>query len=710
MKTRIFLVPALFLCALIAIVTPELAASDVLPLPQGIAWQPAQSNDLRFDVRDGEYELTTTGNDPFVRFELPAVETIDRDWILEMETFCVAGIKRMELYVGERPTRKNAFAVPALDSSEAWTTYRLNLSRTVPGVLDENRPTPVRIDFGMKSDVRLSIRNVRLRPANDQEVAQIGSEQRIRAEKESLATKIDRYYATRFPASINRVEFLSDSIRVIGTIAPGSDASNLYVVARRQTEVSANPIDRDSDIERFAISTTDGRFEVNIPAISGAPMRYPGVRFQVIRGSGETHELASSARYPDQLGVDVLPPVPSPSRSQPRSEIAKGLTCLDLRFTTDQLKELGLSHGNINVTLNHLVRKEPTAGYEPTEIRGRRVFYNVGRIRNLDRNVRSLRRANITIAAILLLPVREKSPPILVHPDADPAGVYGMPNLKTREGADLYALTCEFLAKRYSGRESEERRIDQWIVHNEIDAGWSWTNMGEQPQSVFLDHYFRSLRIVDASVRLYNPNATAFISLTHMWNRGELKPWRWYPVKSVMEALLEHNRTEGDFPWGVAFHPYPEDLWDAATWADSSTTNDFDTPTISIKNIEVLDRFMHTKPALRDDGSVRPVILSEQGFHAPEDNAERLKIQAAALLYTFEKLRRCRSILAFDYHRPVDHPNEGGLRLGLRGLPTRENRIGKPKPAWEIFRDIGTESEQAHNTAYRHYWDDSVVD
>lgn len=706
MNFRFFLSASLLCCGCSVSELSILNASNVLPAPRPIVWEPSKSNDLQFSEHGGEYQVNTTGNDPFIRFELPAVSKIKQDWILEMETFCVSGIKRMELYVGKRPSRKAVFALPAIDSSEGWTIYQVNLSRTVPTALSHDRPTPVRLDFGMKADVRLSIRNVRVRPANDQEVAKIGSEQRIRAEKEALATEIDVYYQTDFPASIDRVEFLPESIRVTGKIGPGIDPNDLYVVARRQTEISAKPVDGNTDVECFSISSKDERFEAAIPASSGAPLRYPGVRFQLIRKTGELIELASAARYPDQFGSNAVPAPESP----PRKRIAKGLTCLDSRFTTSQLRELGLEHGNINITMNHLIRKEPSAGYEATMLYGRRVFYSVDRIRRLDRNVQSLRRADLTIAGILLLPNREKSPPALVHPDADPAGVYAMPNLKTREGADLYAMTCEFLAKRYSGSESDDRRIDHWIVHNEIDAGWSWTNMGEQPQSVFLEHYFRSLRIVDACVRRHNPNATAFISLTHMWNRGELKPWRWYPVKSVMESLIEHNRIEGDFPWGVAFHPYPEDLWQAATWNDSKVTDDFDTPTISIKNIEVLDRYMHTEAARRGDGSVRPVILSEQGFHAPEDNPERLGVQAAALLYTFEQLRRCKSILAFDYHRPVDHPNEGGLRLGLRGLPSQGNRIGKAKPAWEVYRDIGTEAEQALNAAYRHYWDDSAVD
>lgn len=679
-----------------------------------IAWNANQIriNDLEFQFEDDSLVLTTTGDDPFIQFEMPAAPVIDRDWFLSMETFCTKGIARMHFYTGRRPTQANHVVLPDLDSSEGWTTYDVNLSRLVPKALNPNEPSPVRIDFGTRPGIRLSVRNVRLRRATDREYEQLESESRIRRQKEELDQRINQYYTTSTPVSIDRIEHQAESISIKGHVEPGTSGDQLWLVPRRAEEISAVPIKNLANVQKFPIALVNNGFELKIPTGRNAPMRYPGVRFQVVHQTTDQIDMVSAARYPDQLDIrDARDLSPTPPM-----QAAKGLTCLDIRFTADQIRDLGLTHGNINIVMNDLIRKTPSPGYEPITLRGREIYYNLGRARVIDRNVQMLRRADLTVAAILLVGLRNRSHSPIVHPDADPAGVYSMPNLTSGDAADVYALTCDFLADRYcddvpslghgDGTNRGHGRIDHWIVHNEVDAGWSWTNMGEQPMNVFLDHYFRSMRIVDAAVRARNPHGRAFISLTHMWNQGDPKPWRWYPAKAIMEALLVHCQTEGDFPWGLAFHPYPESLWEADTWNDD-VEDHIETAKITIKNIEVLDRYMHTERVRQSDGAVRPVLLSEQGFHAPADKPERLQVQAAALLYTFEKLRQCPSILAFDYHRPVDHPNEGGLRLGLRGLSSREHPIGEEKPAWNVYRAIGTDAEADLLDQYRHHWQTS---
>jgi hypothetical protein len=265
-----------------------------------------------------------------------------------------------------------------------------------------------------------------------------------------------------------------------------------------------------------------------------------------------------------------------------------------------------------------------------------------------------------------------------------------------------------FLADRYATQDNRHGRIDQWIVHNEVDAGWNWTNMGEQPLPNFLDHYFRSMRMVDAAMRSVNPHARAYISLTHHWNPASMPKWRWYGSKPIVESLVRSGQVEGDFPWAMAYHPYPQSLWEADTWNDdpAEVADDFDTPKITIKNLNVLDRYLHTDALRMSDGTVRPMICSEQGFHAAEDNPEQLRNQAAALLYTFQILRQCPSVITFDYHRPIDHPNEGGLRLGLRGLTSEANPRGVAKPAWDVYKAIGTDAEAELRSQYQAIWTD----
>ena len=89
------------------------------------------------------------------------------------------------------------------------------------------------------------------------------------------------------------------------------------------------------------------------------------------------------------------------------------------------------------------------------------------------------------------------------------------------------------------------------------------------------------------------------------------------------------------------------------------------------------ERFLHNSKARR-------VILSEQGFHSADGkNGER--DQAAAYAYSYYRVQQTEGIDAFILHRHVDHPGEGGLRLGLRS-----SRDGGVRPIYDVFRQADT--------------------
>ena len=92
----------------------------------------------------------------------------------------------------------------------------------------------------------------------------------------------------------------------------------------------------------------------------------------------------------------------------------------------------------------------------------------------------------------------------LNHPEADRAGHYPMPNLTSPEGAEAYGAILSFLAARYGDPDGPYGRPLNWIMHNEVDAGWVWTNMGQQPLLRFMDtyvylwHKLRNMRNIDS--------------------------------------------------------------------------------------------------------------------------------------------------------------------------------------------------------------------
>jgi hypothetical protein len=122
-------------------------------------------------------------------------------------------------------------------------------------------------------------------------------------------------------------------------------------------------------------------------------------------------------------------------------------------------------------------------------------------------------------------------------------------------------------------------------------------------------------------------------------------------------------RRGGDFDWHVAFHPYPENLFDCRFWNDRSAPDADDAARVTFRNLPVLMRAL-AQPSLQWQGTSRRVLLSEQGFHCRGDeHGER--DQAAAFALAWELVAREPGIDALILHRHVDHAHEGGLALGL---------------------------------------------
>ena len=113
------------------------------------------------------------------------------------------------------------------------------------------------------------------------------------------------------------------------------------------------------------------------------------------------------------------------------------------------------------------------------------------------------------------------------------------------------------------------------------------------------------------------------------------------------------------------------------------------------KNLDVLTDFLK-KRALRRNGEVRRVILSEQGFHS-QKSTDGERIQAAAYCFAYRLIASNPGIDAFILHRHIDHPREGGLNLGLwqdagedaerrKGSQRGRERLQK-KMIYECFRE-----------------------
>jgi len=165
--------------------------------------------------------------------------------------------------------------------------------------------------------------------------------------------------------------------------------------------------------------------------------------------------------------------------------------------------------------------------------------------------------------------------------------------------------------------------------------------------------------------------------------------------------MADYSALSGDYQWAIAYHPYPQSLLAPRTWEDSMATNDFDSRYVTPKNIEVLiaylnqDQFLYT-------GKPRTIILSEQGYHTPDYSEQSMIDKAAAIAYTWEKILPLESVESFHYHRWVDHPLEGGLKVGLRTLPEAGKPYGvRKEPAFTVFSALETDAHEATAAPYK---------
>ena len=325
----------------------------------------------------------------------------------------------------------------------------------------------------------------------------------------------------------------------------------------------------------------------------------------------------------------------------------------------DDALALGIKHAALNVNFAQLLDLSEPGKLKP----------NLHYLEQLDRQVKPLSDSGAVVSLILLYyrSGSEALDKIMLHPKYDPAAPNNLSafNLATPDGAAAFSACVEFLASRYSGATSDHGRVWNYIVGNEINSHWFWYNMGRTSMEELADNYLAAVRACHSAVRRFSANARVYLSLEHHWKirypGGDAQ--QSFAGRPFLEYFAQKARGGGDFDWHLAFHPYPENLFECRTWKDKSATHSPETPRITFKNIEQLTQFMGRSELLYH-GKPRRIILSEQGFHSPDSEEGQLR-QAAAYAYAYQKIRNLEGIDSFILHRHVDHGQEGGLNLGL---------------------------------------------
>ena len=661
------------------------AAAATLPL----ALDPRTRHDAEVSVTaPGVWEIRTLGPDPYVA-TLPFAPAPVEASVLTFEYLCAGNVKPFEVFVGAPWSESRAQTAEALPYSEGWTEFSLNLQAARERGTGPLRQ--LRLDFGNAPGVVVQVRNLRLRAADPREqeldarrVARLEADRRLDAE-------LRAYLARENTARLTRIRVGPDTIAVEGVTA-GTDGD--WWLAESPPWEELVPAGRPRRVVRLAPDPS-GNFAVTVPRLDGAAEGMRDrllTRWLVVRAGGERDGIMSAARYADEVTArhDLPPVVPATKKGLGGFMVGRA----DLGGDPEAL---GIGSVTVNLFLGRFLRGAASARTSPFTYQGRTYHVDRVEVEKLDRTLAAAAARGALVLGILLVPKAgawdtPELGRIMQHPDCLPAGVYSMANVTSEAGVTHYAAIVDYLAERYSRPGQPHGRIHHWIVHNEVDAGWTWTNCGEKPPVVFLDQYHKSMRIVHLIARQYDPRARTYVSLTHFWTWTA--NFRYIPGRDVLRHLLAFSRAEGDFEWGLAHHPYPESLREPKTWLDRKATFAFDTPLITFRNLEVLDAWVKV-PAHRFLGrTVRSVHLTEQGPNSPDYSPRALTEQAASLAYVWRKVRALDAIEGFQYHNWIDNRQEGGLRIGLRRFPDdAEEPLGR-KPVWEVYRALDTPDEE----------------
>lgn len=361
----------------------------------------------------------------------------------------------------------------------------------------------------------------------------------------------------------------------------------------------------------------------------------------------------------------------------------------------DDALALGVKQAALNFNLSELIDPAEAANDPTWNLDGRTYHFKPGYLEGMDKRVKTLSDAGVVVTLIVLTYQSGDADVnrILIHPRCvtNAPNHLGNFNTVTAEGRRWLCATMEFCAERWSRPDQQYGRVAGYIMGNEVDSHWWWANMGSASMTGFADDYLRTVRLAHDAVRRESSWARIYVSLDHFWNiRAEFaNEHQGFPGRSFLDYFARRARQEGDFDWDLAYHPYPENLFEPRFWNDrNATTNVLTTPLITFKNIELLPAYLR-RPEMLFQGRPRHIILSEQGFHTPPGPDGQI-IQAAAFCYAYKKIERIDGIDAFILHRQVDNANEGGLLLGLRSNQPNGSERFPQKKIYDCFRDADT--------------------
>lgn len=357
-------------------------------------------------------------------------------------------------------------------------------------------------------------------------------------------------------------------------------------------------------------------------------------------------------------------------------------------IASGELKDLGVQQVVYNIYLDEICAAPGEAGTIPFAYNGQTYYFSNGRITHYDQMVKGFNNQGMQVTMVLLNRGGTAGSQDLVHPQARGGAEcpsYAL-NVEESDGVEHLKAVCAFLGQHYSGKTGNGQ-IDNWILGNEVNARTSWWYMDSSNLDVNVSAYVKAFRIFYNELKAMNANVQVYNSIDQEWGRKS-NPGS-FLAKDYLDQFNYYISREGNIDWGLSYHPYNSPLYDPYAWNGPAVwvKQSVSTPYITMQNIDVLIDYMHQRKFLNPAGQVRSISLAEIGYtsYFGDENQE------ASVVYGYLKAASLPDVDAFMLFRFKDdaHEMESKLSLGLTNLD------GSHKPAYDIYKQLGTGSEGA---------------
>lgn len=637
---------------------------------------------------DSTCTIETTDGDPWATTGVFAEDVPEECNVLEFEYQTTLGMSNLELFFMDVKTGidpAHSMSAGQVPASEEWASFSVRLKEYRKNFNWGKKGDNLRMDFGTDPNNTIQMRNIRLRVMNDEEKKEEEEEKNEALNKEKYEQGIKDYLSKEYACHITDVTVGETSVTIQGDYT-GEGTFFLGEIPPFVDMFKTEKIE-------FKIPLSENSFSIQLDRyVAVGDFKYDRLlsKWAVFKEGADVDELVSHARY---ANVDAIHAKQSVEAVPLKSK--KGLGGLiNHELLTHDLDELGISSATINIPISNFMHLSEQPGDIPYTYGGKTYYFNEQYlISSFDVVLQQTSQRGISVAGILLIAPSGDAGELLKHPDYNGVAPYTMPNMTTVESTQCYAAALDFLAQRYS---DPDMRIAHWIIHNEVDGGIHWTNMGDKPIATFMDTYLRSMRMCYNIVHQYDQHSEVFISFSHGWNIAA--GGGWYKVRDMLDLMNQFSKAEGDFFWSLACHSYPAQLGNPCTWDDAQATFSMDTEYVTLKNLEVLDKWVGISQNQYKGNIRRSVWLSEAGTCSPSYEDKDLQDQAAGFAYGWKKINALDGINGIQWHSWFDHLGDG-VPLGLRKYSDEEYK-GEAKPVWTTYQKAGTDEEDDYFEQY----------